>query len=433
MNVVRALILASLALMAPCQTGAAANTTTDIQDSTFVPANVLSAQKALYYLSLPAGLSSTAAFVLASDTSLSPFATDSDALTLNLAPQTVANVVAPLLAGKPNAAVEVGIISPYGQATYGFGAASGAGSAPPNGDSQFEIASITKTFTGTLLGQASLDGLVNLNGPAQAYMPQGISLPSYNGQAITLTNLATHTSGLAPNVPSGTFNPSQADFAAFVNGSSLAQAPGASFNYSNVGAALAGQAADQVFGLPYQQLLQQNILGPLGMSETSTLPLSGDYGVQGYDQNGNPVPLDSFNPPTEVAAGGLKSTANDMLKYLAANVGLTPTALYPAMQLAQSPRYAMAPEVNLGLFWISFPDDGQTFVYHAGGLTGASSDAVMSDPFQTGVVIFYNYNPLTTVGNSTAGTDIVNMGNEILDMQTQLDKFEQADTAYLGL
>ena len=90
----------------------------------------------------------------------------------------------------PDASIVVGIISPNGTQVYGYGNISKANSTKVNGNTIFDIASITKTFTTTLLADMVKQGLVNLDDPIGKYLPATVKVPTYNGHKITLEDLS---------------------------------------------------------------------------------------------------------------------------------------------------------------------------------------------------------------------------------------------------
>jgi CubicO group peptidase (beta-lactamase class C family) len=102
----------------------------------------------------------------------------------------------------PDASIVIGIITPNGTQVYGYGNISEVNSTKVNGDTIFDTASITKTFTTTLLADMIKQGLVNLDDPIERYLPATVKVPTYNGHKIKLESLATHTSGL-PDFPAG--------------------------------------------------------------------------------------------------------------------------------------------------------------------------------------------------------------------------------------
>ena len=90
----------------------------------------------------------------------------------------------------PDASIVVGIISPNGTQVYGYGNISKANSTKVNGNTIFDTASITKTFTTTLLADMVKQGLVNLDDPIGKYLPATVKIPTYNGHEITLEDLS---------------------------------------------------------------------------------------------------------------------------------------------------------------------------------------------------------------------------------------------------
>ena len=113
----------------------------------------------------------------------------------------------------------------------------GPGAPPLDADSVFEIGSITKVFTTTLLLDMADQGLVKLDDPVGKYLPAGVRVPSRNGRQITLVDLATHTSGLPrlmtnltpadPGNPYGSYTVEQ--LYAFLSGHELTRDIGAQY------------------------------------------------------------------------------------------------------------------------------------------------------------------------------------------------------------
>ncbi|MGC2570276.1 MAG: serine hydrolase domain-containing protein, partial [Candidatus Nitrosopolaris sp.] len=101
---------------------------------------------------------------------------------------------------KGGVSIVVGVITPNGTSVSGYGNISKANTTKVNGDTIFDIGSLTKTFTAILLADMVKRGIVNLDDPIEKYLPFNVTVPSYNGHKITLEDLATHTSGL-PDLP----------------------------------------------------------------------------------------------------------------------------------------------------------------------------------------------------------------------------------------
>ncbi|MEK7857947.1 MAG: serine hydrolase [Elusimicrobiota bacterium] len=209
------------------------------------------------------------------------------------------------------------------QAVVGWGRLGAAGTPAPDGDTVFEIGSVTKVFTARLLADVVDRRLAKLDDPAESLLSNGGRLPrSPSGKTFTLRQLAEHSSGL-PRLPDD-FSPAdpadpyvdytEARLDAFLKTHVLSREPGEKREYSNLGYGLLGGLLSLKAGMDYPSLLQDRIAGPLGMTRTA-VSWSGPM-AQGHDLSGDPVPhwdLGAF-----VGAGALRSTAHDLLKFLAA-------------------------------------------------------------------------------------------------------------------
>ena len=121
-----------------------------------------------------------------------------------------------LLAERVNAqgdgvGIVVGVVEPQGRRVIAYGHRSQRDRRPLDGDTDFEIGSVTKVFTALMLADMARKGEVALADPVAKYLPDGVKVPERNGRSITLLDLATHTSGL-PFMPDGlpAFNDSAA-------------------------------------------------------------------------------------------------------------------------------------------------------------------------------------------------------------------------------
>ena len=97
--------------------------------------------------------------------------------------------------------IVVGVIDADGRRVIAYGALDQGDSRPLNGDTIFEIGSVTKVFTALALADMVEHGQVSLTDPISKYLPDGVKTPQRGGKSITLEDLATHTSGL-PRLPS---------------------------------------------------------------------------------------------------------------------------------------------------------------------------------------------------------------------------------------
>jgi CubicO group peptidase (beta-lactamase class C family) len=228
-------------------------------------------------------------------------------------------------------------------------------------DARFEIGSITKTMTATLLACLVADGVLALDDQIGRWLDAG---PHRN---ITLEQLATHTSGLprlAPNHPTEEENPYR-DFTAERAEEGLRaadRAADAGCLYSNFGYQLLGLVLDRATGRPYRDLLAERLLGPLGMTNSGVGDAGGGTRITGHAA-GRPAGHWDFALP---GPGAVRATIGDLARYLAACLTPPPGPLGTAITLCQQPRVRLGDQAAGGLAWII--TDG--LLFHNGGTGG---------------------------------------------------------------
>ena len=134
---------------------------------------------------------------------------------------------------------------------------------------------------------------------------------------------------------------------AFLSGYPLTRDPGSKWEYSNVGMALLAHVITLQAKADYQSLVVQRICRPLKMDSTR-LALTDELQsrvAKGHDRLGMPLPNQDFLAMT--GASALRSTANDLLKYVGANVGLSQSSLTPLMGKTQLPRHSAPPKPRI--------------------------------------------------------------------------------------
>lgn len=312
--------------------------------------------------------------------------------------QTTAHVVEGLTRSGRVHGLVVGYVSPAGQAVYGFGRRDESSrSAAPDGRTLFEIGSITKSFTGILLAQEVIAGKLRDTDPIRLMLPEGTIGKDSPLYWVSHLDLATHTSGLpvAPdNLPS--MDPAN-PLAGYSTGLLLRAletakpiAPiGQNFYYSNMGAALSGYILARAAGMDYEKLVVERICDPLGMSDTRVM-LSEDQRARmthGHNDKGKVVP--NWEVTGLEGAGALRSTADDLLAYAAANLGLVRTPILPAALLAHLPRKHVSdiPALYIGYFWNVMNFAGKAYVLHA-GRSGGYFALVLMSPADLSAVVF---------------------------------------------
>lgn len=280
---------------------------------------------------------------------------------------------------KQSVGIVVGVIEPSGRRVVSYGKLAKDDSRPLNGDTLYEIGSITKVFTSLLLTDAVERGEVALTDPVAKFLPATVKMPERGGRVITLQDLATHTSGLAPmpsNVRAGAADPfadySAEDMYAFLSGYQLTRDIASQYQYSNFGAGVLGQALTlRTHAASYEALVQARVTKPLGLTSTA-ITLSPEMKARlatGYLQTLSPAP--SLILSVLAPAGALRSTANDMLTFLAANLGYVKTPLAGAMaDMLKVRRPTGAPNLEVALAWHVLTSHGKEIVWHNGGTNG---------------------------------------------------------------
>jgi CubicO group peptidase (beta-lactamase class C family) len=283
----------------------------------------------------------------------------------------------------------------------------------PDGDTVYEIGSVTKTFTATLLARAVLSGRVTLETPLAQVLPD-FKIPSRGGKEITLGQLGTQHSGL-PRLPSNLLpkdpaNP-YADYdavklKAFLAGYDLPRDPGAAYEYSNLGIGLLGYALAQLERTTYDAAVDDGILKPLGMTMTGTALTDAMRArlAPGHDDMGKAAK--NWDLDALAGAGALRSTANDMLRYLRANMGIEQSPLAAAMNLAQQPRSDVTRTMRIGLAWMTTE---KGIVWHNGGTGGYRSFLGFTADRRRGVVVLTN-----------TAVDVNDLGFATLDTEAPL-------------
>jgi D-alanyl-D-alanine-carboxypeptidase/D-alanyl-D-alanine-endopeptidase len=294
-------------------------------------------------------------------------------------------VVAVLEVGKPPRILSSGV--------------SGIAGLALDGNTVFEIGSITKTFTGSLLAEMVSRGEVRLEDPISRYLPKTVTVPSRNGRQITLLDLATQTSGL-PRLPDN-MRPADAanpysDYTVeqlygFLSHYTLTRDVGEKYEYSNVGVGLLGHVLSLASGKSYAVLLKERILDPLGMHDTAIelTPSMKARMAQGFNAMGTPTRL--WDLPTLAGAGGLRSTANDMLRFLSANLDSSSTPLGAVLRQARLPRRdSDRPGNSIGLAWHVVTVFGTRVTWHNGGTGGFRTFIGLDEERHRGVIVLSN-------------------------------------------
>ena len=318
-------------------------------------------------------------------------------------PDEIVTLLQKIIDGKRATGIAVGWVTPQKRCEYYVGVSGNASRPQIDRDSRFELGSITKAFTGTLLADMVAKGELKLDEPIGAYLPPSVQANSALA-AITFRQLTTHTAGLGrvplttAFVKSGFSNPldpyanySQADFIADL--ANMSAKPSATGAYSNTGGALLGLLLANRGGQPYETLVQDRLLTPLAMSATRLAPPSGSdpLDVQPHDTQLKPTP--AWNLGAFVATGGMRSNVGDMLKLIDAN--LQRKAPWAASHEQLTPLGRVG---GVGYNWhiarlITHENGNEkrdTLVWHNGGTFGSTSFVGVDVERGIGVVVLIN-------------------------------------------
>jgi D-alanyl-D-alanine-carboxypeptidase/D-alanyl-D-alanine-endopeptidase len=326
-------------------------------------------------------------------------------------------------AQKQGVGIVIGVIEPKGRRIVSYGKLDQGDPRPLNGDTVFEIGSVTKVFTSLLLSAMAGRGEVSLSDPISKYLPADVKTPQRDGKQIALQDLASHTSGL-PRIPGNMTgkdpaNP-YADYSSdllyrFLSSYTLPRDIGAQYEYSNLGGGLLGFLLSRRAGVDYEELVRTRISAPLQMTSTAIV-LSPELKARlapGHDQALEKVPNWDF--AVLAGCGALRSTANDMLNFVAANLGYTTSPLAPAMAaMWKNPRATGAPGMEIALGWHLFKRErGNDIIWHNGGTGGYRSFIGFDPKARIGVV---------ALSNTSTAVGVDDIGRHLLDSHAPLQE-----------
>lgn len=278
------------------------------------------------------------------------------------------------------------------------------------------IGSITKTFTVTALLQLAEKGQLSLDDTIGKYVP---GVP--NADTATLANLATMTSGIPSYTESEAFT--DAYFAKpesvwqpqqlvdVVKGQPASFAPGAQFYYSNTNTVLLGMVIEQVTGKPIAQVFSDQILTPLGLTQTSfpgtspELPSPFLSGITEQGQpNGQTADATNWNPSWGFTAGEMISTLDDLRvwsKALATGEGILGKEY--AQKRLDSLQATVQPNTDAKSYGLGF---GQVngWIGHTGELPGYNTTVYYNPELKTSIVVMVNSDIATAAGENPAPT-----------------------------
>jgi CubicO group peptidase (beta-lactamase class C family) len=296
------------------------------------------------------------------------------------------------------AGLSIGVYKDGQTFNYNYGETAKGNRTLPDSTTIFEIGSITKTFTATLLAYYVEKSKISLNDPIVKYLPDSVA-GNKNLQDITVQMLSNHTSGLS-GLPDNIFTGSAEDLLnpyktytdaklfSYLRRCNLNSKPGEQYAYSNMAVGLLGVILERVSGLSYEQMVTKVICDPLRMKHTAQhIPKELSKKVASvYNEVGQQVPLWDFE--ALAAAGCVRSTIHDLLLYARHHMQNCNNELCKAMQLTHN--VTNEKEIRVGLGWHYTRNKESNTLWHNGGTGGSSSFLAFNQDKQTAVVILSN-------------------------------------------
>jgi serine-type D-Ala-D-Ala carboxypeptidase/endopeptidase len=330
----------------------------------------------------------------------------------NLSTRSIEALAAEYVVTRPNSGLVIGCLQHGEKSVKGFGRISAGNRATPDEFTIFEIGSITKVFTGITLAQMTEEGSLRLDDPIRDHLPKEVALWKNVG-AITLEQLATHSSGL-PRLPSNVAllrdwknpyaNYGPRNLYSYLSSARLKDEPGNISSYSNLGFGLLGHVLELKAGEPYEEVVKKAICTPLALTNT-TVRLDDTQRQKlapGHNEAGKVYSNWDFD--ALAGCGALRSNAADLLKFLEANLQTNHPTLGKALVTAQETHFK-DPSDEVGLGWQIQRARGQFFLWHNGG-TGGYGSFIAFDPAQQTAVVL--------LSNASHSDDLDQLGIEIL-------------------
>ncbi|HWL00550.1 MAG TPA: serine hydrolase domain-containing protein [Parapedobacter sp.] len=307
-------------------------------------------------------------------------------------------------------ALAIGVISDGKTSSYYYGETENGNKQLPDENTLFEIGSISKTFTATLLAYLAQTQLLSIDDTITNYLPDSVAA-NPDLRRITLKQLANHTSGL-PRMPANIeataaahpLDPykdyTKADLYSFLVSYKATTPPDSIYLYSNLGYGLLGDILSTIYDKSYDEMIQEIICQPLDLKNTTEFPNpDSQYVAKVYNEDGQETPLWSFDAFT--AHGALKSSVKDLLTYAKAHFKMPETDLEHALARTRQFTYFNPPDTDIGLGWHMNLMGDELIYWHNGGTFGSSSYMAFSPDRKMAVIVLSNTaEPVDSVGVS---------------------------------
>ena len=291
-----------------------------------------------------------------------------------------------------------------------FGSRSMLDGHEPDGDTQYRIGSLTKTFIAVLVMRLRDEGCLDLADPLGKHLDAG------EAAGATIAQLLSHTAGLASETPGPWWERSPGELRPGLAGI-LSPAPhpaGRLFHYSNPGYGLLGALVGQLRGHGWEEALRQEILDPLGMARTTLAPEEPHARGFAVHPWADVMQLEPADPAGLMApAGELWSTAEDLCRFgvflLDGDDRVLPAATLAEMRAPASPPGDEAWAGGYGLGLQLFRQDGRVLYGHSGSMPGFLATLCVSPADAVGAI---------TLANATSGPDISGIACDLVRIVT---------------
>jgi len=288
----------------------------------------------------------------------------------------------------------------------------------PTNKTIYDIGSVTKTFVGTLMAKAELAGKLSIEDDIRDYLDGEYPNLQFHNQAVKIKHLITHTSGLPQFLPLSVLeefsepdvgladriskklnNYSKRQFLEDLKTITIDTLPGIKYAYSNAGAELASYILERAYGIPFERLLEEQLLRKANMTSTSIALTEAQkqFYANGYgDFNNQTPPMES----TQWGGSGYgKSTLPDLLNYIKYHLTEEKEVKRSHQTLFDKEIIHGAPRNKLGYMWeISTDGDFGRYLNHHGGSFGVQNWIMVYPEEEMGISIITNQSGRQTAG-----------------------------------
>lgn len=290
---------------------------------------------------------------------------------------------------------------------------------PATASTLFHQGSLTKAFTGALLGALVDSGLLEWNQPVREIWPEFRLADPVATDQVSVADLVSHRSGLARHEWVWLANPSwsSAEVCRRLRYLPMGHGLRAAFEYSNLGYAVLGQVVEAATGVDWHTALRERILDPLGMTSTATTlkqaEATGDC-ARPHDVESDSIVGASFRVIDNVApAGQLFSSPVDLARWLLFQLGdgtaggRRVLAGDTLRELHRMRTPIDEPDSETHLFgyasgWIAGIWHGRRILWHNGGIDGFGSEALVLPDDGVAVAVGVNSDPFSSLPAATA-------------------------------